>query len=498
MSSSTRHQYAPITTQEDADFAVPRSPYVPAFERAPSSAPPRPCRASGRMRMPPRLGRLVKRVRDGLAVNYGLLLVTASQLFFSLVNVSVKKLNSIDPPVPTFELIGFRMVITFICCQAYMFARGVPDPLLGPKGVRLLLVFRGFIGFFGIFGLYFSLQYLSLSDATVLSFLAPLTTGIVGALILKEPFTRKQLFAGLISLVGVVLIARPPFIFGRAADMPAALTNDDAGADAPLAPVDPAERGTPQQRLLAVGMSLVGVCGATGAYITIRAIGKRAHPLHSLSSFSLQSVITSTTLILATKTKLVIPTSIEWLALLGVIGVCGFIAQVLLTMGLQRETAGRGSLALYTQIVFATILERTFFKVSPSALSVLGTLIIVASAVYVAATKERENKPPSNPSITLERLDEEAMEEGLLDSEGKTEGEGKTDGEREKERRLRVHFSHPSISKESLGAFSVSTESVALVAHDAVSIPQSTSHPADATAEGMQDATAEGTRDASA
>ena len=26
------------------------------------------------------------------------------------------------------------------------FARGVPDPLLGPKGVRLLLVFRGFIG----------------------------------------------------------------------------------------------------------------------------------------------------------------------------------------------------------------------------------------------------------------------------------------------------------------------------------------------------------------
>ena len=98
------------------------------------------------------------------------------------------------------------------------------------------------------------------------------------------------------------------------------------------------------------------------------------------------------------------------------------------------------------------------------------------------------------------------MEEGLLDSEGKTEeGEGKTDGEREKERRLRVHFAHPSISKESLGAFSVSTESVTLVAHsavsvphDAVSIPQSTSHPADAMAEGTRDATAEGTRDPSA
>ncbi|KAL1748201.1 hypothetical protein HDZ31DRAFT_60574 [Schizophyllum fasciatum] len=447
MSASTRHQYAPITTQEDADFAVPRSPYLPSFARESSSAPDHP----SRLRVPPRLGRALARVKDGLAVNYGLLLVTASQLFFSLVNVSVKKLNSIDPPVPTFELIAFRMVITFICCQAYMLARGVPDPLLGPKGVRLLLVFRGFIGFFGIFGLYFSLQYLSLSDATVLSFLAPLTTGIVGALLLKEPFTRKQLFAGLISLVGVVLIARPPFIFGSAADMPAPLTSDSATTgDATLVPVDPAERGTPQQRLLAVGMSLVGVCGATGAYITIRAIGKRAHPLHSLSSFSLQSVITSSSLILITKTKLVIPTSVEWLALLGVIGVCGFIAQVLLTMGLQRETAGRGSLALYTQIVFATILERTFFKVAPSALSVLGTLIIVASAVYVAATKERESKQQDASGITLDRLDDDAMEEGLLNGERKAD-------------RLRVHFSQSSISKESLGPFSVSTESVAFM-----------------------------------
>ncbi|TRM65467.1 hypothetical protein BD626DRAFT_567375 [Schizophyllum amplum] len=446
---STRHQYTPVTTQDDADFAVPRSPYIPAFARDEA----RTAQGSSRRRLPPRVEKVYGRLMDGLAANYGLLLVTASQLFLSLVNVSVKKLNSIDPPVPTYELIGFRMVITFICAQAYMRVRGVPDPLLGPKGVRLLLVFRGFIGFFGIFGLYWSLQYLSLSDATVLSFLAPLATGIVGALVLKEPFTRKQLFAGLISLVGVVLIARPPFIFGSAADLPVPLTDAEGIEDAGAAPIDPAERGTPQDRLMAVGMSLVGVCGATGAYITIRAIGKRAHPLHSLSSFSLQSVVTSSILILATKTKIVIPTSIEWLALLGVIGVCGFIAQVLLTMGLQRETAGRGSLALYTQIVFATILERMFFKAAPSALSVLGTLIIVASAVYVAATKERENK--QQDGITLERMDEEAMEEGLLDAEAKPEAEGvKT------ERIPRIHVSHPSMSKEALT--SASLESVVL------------------------------------
>ena len=49
--------------------------------------------------------------------------------------------------------------------------------------------------FTGLSGSYFSLQYLSVSDATVLQFLAPMCTGIVGALVLKEHFTRSQAFA---------------------------------------------------------------------------------------------------------------------------------------------------------------------------------------------------------------------------------------------------------------------------------------------------------------
>lgn len=50
--------------------------------------------------------------------------------------------------------------------------------------------------FFGLFGMYYSLQYLSLSDATVLSFLVPMCTAIMGALILKESFSGKEALAG--------------------------------------------------------------------------------------------------------------------------------------------------------------------------------------------------------------------------------------------------------------------------------------------------------------
>ena len=50
--------------------------------------------------------------------------------------------------------------------------------------------------FFGLFGVYYSLQFLSLSDATVLTFLAPMCTAVTGALLLKENFSLREALAG--------------------------------------------------------------------------------------------------------------------------------------------------------------------------------------------------------------------------------------------------------------------------------------------------------------
>jgi drug/metabolite transporter (DMT)-like permease len=85
--------------------------------------------------------------------------------------------------------------------------------------------------FFAISGLYFSLQNLSLSDAIALTFISPILTGFSGALFLKETLSLKNTFAGCMysyaicgviaihgmlvcSFFGVILIARPPFLFG--------------------------------------------------------------------------------------------------------------------------------------------------------------------------------------------------------------------------------------------------------------------------------------------
>ena len=128
----------------------------------------------------------------------------------------------------------------------------------------LIPIFRRFIG---LSGNYFSLQYLSVSDATVLQFLAPMCTGIAGALLLREHFSREQAFAScelphdyqgvsgteswhaVFSLIGVVLIARPSFIFGYAVNSAHIVQPAPDRLDARSDSVDV----TPAQRLSAVG-----------------------------------------------------------------------------------------------------------------------------------------------------------------------------------------------------------------------------------------------------
>lgn len=71
--------------------------------------------------------------------------------------------------------------------------------------------------------------------------------------------------------------------------------------------------------------------------------------------------------------------------------------QILLTLGLQRETVSRGSTGVYIQMLFAVVLERLIFGVVPSLLSVLGAMIIVSSALCVVV---RDHPVLSHDSFT--------------------------------------------------------------------------------------------------
>ncbi|KAK2462439.1 hypothetical protein APHAL10511_005536 [Amanita phalloides] len=267
----------------------------------------------------------------------------------------------------------------------------IRDPFLGPPGVRRLLFCRGFLGFFGPLGVYYSLQYLPLSDAVILTFLAPLCITIAGSMLLKEKITKEEVLAGIISLLGAVLIARPPFIFG----------GDDSR-------IDNALESTAAQRIIAVGAVMIGVLGATGAFISIRAVGMRAHPMHHMAYYSFLSAVQSVIGAMITRTPIVLPTQPLYLGTLVMIGVFGFIAQLLVTVGYQIEAASRASMGMYAQIIFTLILERVLFGTVPGLLSILGMILILGSGFYAVMAKAKE----SGGHVRLDEDMGEYVEEG--------------------------------------------------------------------------------------
>ncbi|GAA5888821.1 hypothetical protein JCM6882_002865 [Rhodosporidiobolus microsporus] len=318
--------------------------------------------------------------------NEGLLLIALSQVFFAAINCCVKLLER-DVAMPVWELIFIRMSMTFAGCYSYLRWSGDPNPFLGPPGVRLLLCARGVVGFFGLFPGYYALQYLDLSDATTISFLSPVLVGLLAWVLLREPYSKLEALVGFTSLLGTLFIAKPDFLFPSSSASPS-----------PDAPVEEmSEDGvSAEQRMFAVGVALIGVLGASGAYLIIRLIGKRASPLHSISYFSFYSVIVSCIYPFIFHAPPVFKLEKRFFMLIVPIGVFGFLAQALLTMGLQREKAGRGTLAVYSNLIFAMALERIVFHKLPDAFSLLGASIIIGGAIRVAL----EKKPVAAAAVT--------------------------------------------------------------------------------------------------
>ncbi|KAI4109651.1 MAG: hypothetical protein LQ339_001764 [Xanthoria mediterranea] len=330
--------------------------------------------------------------------NKGLLLVLVSQLFGALMNVTTRLLETSGNPLNTFQVMFARMGITSLLCTSYMWWAQVEHFPLGQKDVRKLLMARGFGGFFG-----HSLQYLPLAEATVITFLAPIVACWACSILIHEPFTRSEQIAGLVSLVGVILIARPTSFFSPdAGETPIATATGDvlpatnATTHSQLTITDHITSG---QRLLAVGVALIGVLGAASAYTTIRMIGQRAHPLISVNYFAAWTTFVATAVLLFVPgMDFQLPSGVKQWSYLVFLGVCGFVMQILLTAGLSYEKSSRATNMVYTNMLFALAFDKLVFDTTMGSMSILGSSLILGSALYIAVRQD-----PSKESKTDER-----------------------------------------------------------------------------------------------
>ncbi|CDR37557.1 CYFA0S01e12112g1_1 [Cyberlindnera fabianii] len=317
---------------------------------------------------------------DHIVPNIGLVFLVLAQFFNSIMAITTKLLETDpsfgDDPIHPFQILFVRMGITSIGCYLYMKYYQKETDFWGPPNMRLWCIARGFVGFTGIFSMYYSLKYLSVSDSTVISFLVPSMTGFLAWILLSEAWTSVEASGALISLLGVVMIARPAFLFGVPDSSPA---NDGA------------ETSDPKKRLIATVIALVGVLGTSGVYIVIRFIGKRVHSLILVQYYSIVAcTISFLGLILIPGLGFKIPQTFkQWFFFLS-IGVSGFCMQFMMTEGIQREKASRASMMLYTQMIYALIWEVTIWHHIPGVWSWLGMLTILGSAFWVIKNKPVE------------------------------------------------------------------------------------------------------------
>lgn len=214
------------------------------------------------------------------------------------------------------------------------------------------------------------------------------------------PFTRNELLAGLVALVGVVIIAHPASIFGEVKD------NVHAGRAGEIDEV------SSTQRLIAIAVSILGVFGASGAYTMIRVIGSDTHALISVNYFAaLGTFGSAAALLVIPGMEFTAPASTrEWVLLL-LLGVLGFVLQFLLTAGLQLDRSSKATSMLYTQVLFALSFDWAIWGVLPGKWSILGGSIVIASTLWSALQK------PHKPAAETRKVSEPDEESALLGAE---------------------------------------------------------------------------------
>lgn len=249
--------------------------------------------------------------------------------------------------------------------------------LVGPKGKRVFLFFRGLLGSGAMILLYYAYQVMPLADATVITFSSPVFTSLFAWIFLKEKYSLWELLFTLFTITGVVLIARPPFLFGsKVSGIQGSYTNHLKGTIAAVASA---------------------VSGAS-TFVILRKMGKSVHYFLSIWYYAVIGLIVCViTLFVMDEWSLPYCGIDRFLLIL--IGLFGLGGQIFLTKALQIEKAGPVAIMKTMDVVFAFIFQIIFLNHLPTWWTVGGALCVVASSSGTVLRKWYQNSKTTQNEI---------------------------------------------------------------------------------------------------
>lgn len=260
-----------------------------------------------------------------------------SALCFSLMGVMVR----LSGDLPVLEKVFFRNLVTLLITTALVAKHG--RDLFRYRAYTPKIIARSLFGLIGVITFFLAIQGLPLADATMLNKLSPFFVLLFAGLFLQERLTRTMLLALVGAFIGAMLIIRPQFDLS----------------------VLPALAGFAS-----------AIC-AGAAYTLVRSLKTQETPHRIVFYFSLISTLALFPFLII---DFVMPTTLEWAALVG-IGVFAAGGQYSLTYAYHQAPASRISIINYSGIVFSLIAGLIFFAEMPDLLSLIGGLLIIAMAV---------------------------------------------------------------------------------------------------------------------
>ncbi|MBQ9956547.1 MAG: DMT family transporter [Ruminococcus sp.] len=271
----------------------------------------------------------------------GIIYIVFSAFFFALMSVFVRFAGDI----PSIQKSFFRNLISFFIALFALFKSGKKTEIR--KGDMKFLLGRAIFGTIGILCNFYAVDNLLLSDASMLNKISPFFSVVFSYLLLKERISLPQAMAVVTAFLGTLFIIKPS---AELFENPAAL----------------------------IGL-LGGIC-AGAAYTFVRALGlRKVEKSFIVLFFSAFSCLATLPFLIADFH----PMTLKQLLFLIAAGIAAAGGQFSVTSAYCYAPAKEVSVYSYSQLFFSMIFGFVFFSQLPDILSIIGYVIITATAVGI-------------------------------------------------------------------------------------------------------------------
>ncbi|WP_017348672.1 DMT family transporter [Pantoea sp. A4] len=293
----------------------------------------------------------------------GISLKVLATLCATLMLACVKGLQG---SIPTGEVIFFRSFFALIPLLIWLKIQGDVIESIKTKNLFGHLI-RGFSGTGGMYFNYLALVYISLADATAISYAAPLFTVIMAALLLKETVRFTRWLAVVVGFSGIIIM------------LSASLT-----ADGGLFSSTGAQSGAALGAAFGI---IAAICTAT-SNIQIRFLNGVEKPGAIVFYFSLMTTfIGLASWVFGWK----MPSTLQLVLLIGC-GLFGGLAQILVTLSLRYSDASLLAPFDYTTLVWSMIIGYLFLHNLPASTTLMGAAIVALAGIFAVWSDKRQRR----------------------------------------------------------------------------------------------------------